>query len=217
MLLQTPHIIKERNYVEFDQEAVMNSVIKNNENGAVLVVALLMLVILSIMGAFAMSISLIEQKVTNNSEVFQHNFYAVEATMLEAAARIEETDDADLLDLAAASVPLAWLKPSDPAIDLKQSSQWPHAMILPSETTLNVLPTDITPAGYTPDGTATGDRIWHAALDIGLCAGASLTDPTREEHCYDVYGMYDIKRGIGKTYTGRMLMTVGYKNVLYRN
>ena len=193
----------------------MNSGLKNNEKGAVLVVALLMLVILSIMGAFAMSISMIEQKVTSNSEVFQHNFYTVEATTLEAAARIEEdyTDD-QLLDLVSSAIP--WLKLHDPAIDLRQSVQWPHAMILPSETELIITPTDITPAGYAPDTTAAGDRIWHAALDRGICAGGSLTDPTKEEHCYDIYGMYDIKRGSGKSYTGRMLMTVGYKNVLYR-
>ena len=196
------------------KEAVMNPVLKNNEKGAVLVVALLMLVILSIMGAFAMSISMVEQKVTSNSEVFQHNFYAVEASTLEAAARIEETDDLTLLDNTAFP---PWLKLSDPAIDLRQSVQWPSALILPSETTLNAGITNITPGGYAPDGSTAGDRIWHAALDRGICAGGSLTDPDKEEHCYDIYGMYDVKRGPGKSYTGRMLMTVGYKNVLYRN
>ncbi len=52
-----------------------------------------MLVILSIMGAFAMTISMIEQRVTLNSEVFQHNFYSVEGATLEAAAVIDQTDD----------------------------------------------------------------------------------------------------------------------------
>jgi len=188
--------------------------LRGNEQGAVLVTALLILVILSIMSAFAMTISMIEQKVTYNSEIFQHNFYSTEGTTLEAAARIDQTDDTTLLD---STVFPAWLKQKNPGIDLTQSSQWPSALILPSETTLNSNPTDITPPGYAPDGTAAGDRIWHAAIDNGVCAGGSLTDPDKEEHCYDIYGMYDVKRGTGKAYTGRLLMTVGYKKVLYRN
>ena len=184
----------------------------DNERGAVLVVSLMMLVILSIMGAFAMTISMIEQKVTRNSEVFQHNFYSVEGATLEAAAVIDQTDDSILLNSGAFP---AWLKVQQPGINLRFSNQWPSALIAPADTTLNGAPTNITPPGYAPDGTTGGDRIWNAAIDNGICAGGSLTDPTKEEHCYDVYGMYDVKRGTGKTYTGRMMMTVGYKKVLY--
>lgn len=184
----------------------------SSQSGAVLVTALLMLVVLSIMSAFAMTIANLEKLITTNSEIFQHNFYAVEATMLEAAANIDQTDDSVLLNN---SYPLAWLKQHDVAFDMRQSSQWPNAFLAPSDTALNTDPTDITPPGYASDGTATGDRVWHSAIDNGICAGASLTDPTKQERCYDVYGMYDIKRGTGKTYTGRMLMTVGYKKVLY--
>ena len=163
----------------------MKKIRVNNEHGAVLVVALLMLVILSIMGAFAMTISMIEQKVTLNSEIFQHNFYSVEASTLEAAAVIDQTDDTILLNSGAFP---AWLKTQNPAIDMRFSNQWPSALIAPAETTLNGTPTDITPPGYASDGTPAGDRIWNAAIDNGICAGGSLTDPTKEEHCYDVYG-----------------------------
>ena len=190
----------------------MKKTLFNNEQGAVLVVSLMMLVILSIMGAFAMTISMIEQKITLNSEVFQHNFYSVEGATLEAAAVIDQTDDSTLLNSGAFP---AWLRAQNPAINLRFSNQWPSALIAPADTNLNIAPTNITPPGYAPNGTAAGDRIWNAAIDNGICAGASLTDPTKEEHCYDVYGMYEIKRATGKTYTGRMLMTVGYKKVLY--
>ena len=190
----------------------MKKTIFNNEQGAVLVVSLMMLVILSIMGAFAMTISMIEQQVTLNSEVFQHNFYSVEGATLEAAAVIDQTDDSILLNSGAFP---AWLKAQNTAINLRFSNQWPSAFIAPADTNLNITPTNITPPGYAPDGTAGGDRIWNAAIDNGICAGASPTDPTKEEHCYDVYGMYEIKRAAGKAYTGRMLMTVGYKKVLY--
>ncbi len=59
------------------------------------------------------------------------------------------------------------------------------------------------------------DRIKYSAIDNGVCAGASLTDPTREERCYDVYGLYDVKRNENRAYSGRMMMMVGYKKVLY--
>ncbi|MCB2218101.1 MAG: pilus assembly PilX N-terminal domain-containing protein [Desulfobulbaceae bacterium] len=191
-----------------------------NQTGAVLVVALMMLVILSIMGGYALTISSIEQRVTRNSEVFQHNFYAAEAVTLEAATTIFEEDDADL------DVPsYGWLKIDDPAIDLTQSSQWPSALIAPADTSLTEALSafaDITPPGYAPDSTSAGDRIWYAAIDNGTCgawtgSGGSLTGGpgAPQERCYDVYGMYDIKRGGGKTYTGRMMMTIGYKKVLY--
>jgi len=180
-----------------------------DEHGFILVTALLMMVVLTIMSTFAMTISNLEQRVTSNSEVFQNNFYAVEATTLEAAARLDQTDDAILLD--STTFP-AWLKSDNPAIDLTQSVQWPSALIAPSGTTLNFSPVDITPPGYAPAG---GDRIMHAAIDKGVCAGGSLTNPTMEERCYDVFGMYEVTRGTGKAYTGRMLMTVGYKKILY--
>ncbi len=196
-----------------------------NQTGAVLVVALMMLVILSIMGGFALTISSIERRVTNNSEVFQHNFYAAEAVTLEAATTIFEENDDDLNPPSGAPPAYNWLKLDDPAIDLTQSSQWPSALIAPEETTLTegLSPfADITPPGYASDTTSAGDRIWYAAIDNGTCgawtgSGGSLTGGpgAPQERCYDVYGMYDVKRGAGKTYNGRMMMTIGYKKVLY--
>ena len=196
-----------------------------NNDGAVLVTALLMMVVLSIMSAFAMTVSMIEQKVTTNSEVFQHNFYSAEGVMLEGAAILDLIPDTTLQNPA--TFP-GWLRQEDPipsnrAILLDQSNQWPSALILPADTTLQTAVTNLTPAGYAPDGTTVGDRIWNAALDIGPCGGAggtqggNLANPNTTEQCYEIYGMYDVKRGQGKSFTGRMMMTVGYKKVIYSN
>ncbi len=198
------------------------NLVKKND-GAVLVTALLMMVVLSIMSAFAMTVSMIERKVVSNSEVFQHNFYSAEGTMLEGGALLDQIPDATLQNPAAFP---GWLRQEDPipanrTIFLDQSAQWPSALILPNDTTLNMDPTNLTPPGYASDGTAAGDRVWHAALDVGPCGGAggtsggNLANPNSTEQCYEIYGMYDVKRGPGKTYTGRMMMTVGYKKVIY--
>lgn len=192
--------------------------IGRNERGAVLVLALLMLVILSIMGAFALTISSLEQRITSNSEIFQHNFYAVEAVTLEGAAALNQTDDAEFVD-AAYPDNIDGLALDDPSINLRLSAQWHDANpgIVPEPTSLTAAAVDIRPPGYDSDGTVDGDRIWYARTDNGVCFGASLTDPDKEERCFDVYGMYDVKRGAGKAYTGRMLLTVGYKKIVYKN
>lgn len=188
----------------------------NNESGVVLVTTLLIMVVLAIMGTAAMTIRNTEQSITLNSEVFQHNFYAVEAVALEGAAAIENTSDTTLWNVSAVpTAPALWLKlQEDPSVvDLSQSSQWPGT-VTPNDTTLDAGIVDITPPGYADDGTASGDRIWYAAMDVGICGG-DLTDPTKREKCYDVYGMYDVKSGAGKAYHGRKMLQVGYKKVIY--
>ena len=187
--------------------------ILKQENGVVLVVTLMIMVVLTIMGAAAITIRNTEQSITLNSEVFQNNFYTAEAVVLEGAAEIENLTDAVLWDDSAFP---GWLKlqQDPPVIDLRQSSQWPSALIIPAETAFNSGVTDMTPPGYASDGTVNGDRIWYAAMDTGICGG-DLTDPTKRENCYEIYGMYDIKQGTGKTYHGKKMLKVGYKKVIY--
>lgn len=189
-----------------------------DEGGFVLVAALMIMIILTLMGVASMGIRNTEQSVAKNSEVYQSNFYSVESATLEGVATIAALDDAILND--STSFP-AWLRPDVPSINLRQSAQWPSATIIPAGTSLNATnhggATNITPPGYAPDGTSTGDRIWYAATDLGPCGGGSLTDPTKVEKCYNVYGMYDVKSGAGKSYHGKMMLSIGYKRVVYSN
>ena len=185
-----------------------------NDEGVVLVTALLMLAVLTLMGVAAMSIRNTEQSISANNEVSQHNFYAVEAVTLEGAAAIEQLSDAVLND--STTFPL-WLQPIGTAIDLEDSSVWPGGAFSPRGTTLTGAATDITPAGYTPNGTSAGDRIWSGAIDQGLASGSSVTygsgsaGMTKQERIFDAYGIYDVKSGAGKTYHGKMMLVVGYK------
>lgn len=183
------------------------------ESGVVLVTALMFMVILLLMGVASMSIRNTEQSVTLNAEVFQNNFYVTEAVTLEGVTEIAGTPDLTLQD--AASFP-SWLRPEDPTtINLELSAQWP-GIVVPANTSLDSGVTNITPPGYATDTTVAGDRIWYAAVDLGACGG-SVTDPTKVEKCYDVYGMYDVKPGAGKSYHGKMMLSVVYKRVVYLN
>lgn len=199
-------------------KSVMPISLLSNEGGFVLVTALMIMVVLTLMGVASMTIRNTEQSITKNSEIFQNNFYSVEAATLEGAATIAALNDAILSDSTAFP---GWLKTDGPGIDLRQSAQWPSVAIIPAGTSLNAVnhggATNITPPGYASDGTSTGDRIWYAATDLGPCGGGSLTDPTKVEKCYDVYGMYDVKPGAGKSYHGKMMLSVGYKRVVYSN
>ncbi|MCP3892117.1 MAG: hypothetical protein GY702_25085 [Desulfobulbaceae bacterium] len=185
-----------------------------NEKGAVLVTAMLIMVVLTIIGSAAISVRNTETRIAKNSQIFLSNFYSVEAVALEGATAISDLDDATLLDSTAYP---GWLKLEQGGLDLTQSAQWPSGLIIPTNTSLNAGATNITPGGYATDGTTAGDRVWYASTDLGQCSNSSLTDPTRRENCYDVYGMYDVKSGVGKSYHGRMMLLVGYKRVVYSN
>lgn len=201
-----------------------------NDHGFVLVMALVMLVILSIMSAAAMTVRNTEQQVIVNLEVMQNNFYAVEAVTLEGTMALENLADATLLNLDATT--LSWLKPNDPKdvtpdINLTLSSAWDQgsASIKPVDTVLDSGTTKITPQGYNDTNTSTGDRIWYAALQgnlatqedyYDLCPDEAVSDEDKVVKCYSVYGMYDVKSGAGKSYHGRRMLMVGYKKTIYK-
>jgi hypothetical protein len=194
------------------------------EQGFILVFALMVLVVLSLMGGAAMMVRNTEQQLVGNSEIVENNFYAAETVTIEGATNIENMADSILLKVA--SFP-TWLQPDeDKTIRelLADSSQWPNAKITPQGTSFTAGDRKITPIGYAPNGASTGDRLWYAAVQGNLrsddnsydiCSGSDLSDETKVEKCYTVYGMYDVKSGKGKAYSGRKLLMVGYKKTLY--
>ena len=163
-----------------------------NDHGFVLVMALVMLVILSIMSAAAMTVRNTEQQVIVNLEVMQNNFYAVEAVTLEGTMALENLADATLLNLDATT--LSWLKPNDPKdvtpdINLTISSAWDQgsAVIKPVDTVLDSGTTKITPQGYNDTNASTGDRIWYAALQGNLSTNENYYDLCPGEAIQDEY------------------------------
>ncbi len=196
-----------------------------DEQGFVLVLALMVLVVLSLMGTAAMMVRNTELQLTSNTEIVETNFYAVETVTVEGATNIELLDDDILLNVA--SFP-DWLKPDDGDGTLRDlltdSSQWPNAQITPEKTSFTSGDRDIVPIGYDSDGTSGKDRIWYAAVQGNLrsdassydiCSGSDLSDETQVEKCYTVYGMYDVESGTGKAYSGRKMLMIGYKKTLY--
>lgn len=223
------------------ERACQPPALANNEQGFVLVMALMILVVLSIMGTAAMTVRNTEVMIATNAEIIQHNFYALEAVTLEGTAVIEETDDDTLLNYNnptwAIPADLTWLQRNDPGppllIDLTKSGTWSGSLISPQGTSINKAkfpePADpknpdrfsIEPPGFNPP-----DRIQYAAVqgnlnsdnnEYDICAGSDLSDATKQEKCYSVFGMYDVNSGAGKAYSGRRMLMVGYKKTVYLN
>ena len=223
-----------------------------NEQGFIMVMALMMLVVLSLMATAAMTVRNTELAIVRNSEVMLNNFYLDEAVMLAAASMLENVPelaydipsskkdehalskvtvgyDCNAIDpnFYAEGNPkpddLCWLFPNEE--DLTDSSKWHQN--LPNFKPVNLNETKLNtfiPNGYASDGTVNGDRIWYAGAQGNLnkdpyrydiCRGSNLSDPTKSEKCYSLYGMYDVKPGVGKAYTGRRMMMVGYRKTIY--
>lgn len=65
----------------------------NNQEGSVLVVALIMLVLLTILGIAATNTSTLETRIAGNERVYKQNLYAAEAAAMECAQRIDNGED----------------------------------------------------------------------------------------------------------------------------
>ena len=80
-----------------------------NEDGSVLVVALLMMVFLSLLGLSSTTTSSIELQIAGNDRSYKQNLYRAEAAAMEAVQRLEnETSEQVLVERTA-----DWLHDSD--------------------------------------------------------------------------------------------------------
>ena len=164
-----------------------------NEQGFIMVMALMMLVVLSLMATAAMSVRNTELAIVRNTETVLSNFFGVEAVTLEGATVLENIDkvasDKDALskldepsfncttvdpnsDVLPNRLPdtLCWLQPNAAGtIKLRENADWHNAGTMkPEGTVFNGGDRNITPAGYAADGTVNGDRIWYAAVQGNL-------------------------------------------------
>jgi len=63
----------------------------NNEEGSVLILALIMLVLLTLIGISATTTSIIETRIAGNERVYKRNLYSAEAAAMECAQTMEQT------------------------------------------------------------------------------------------------------------------------------
>jgi len=150
----------------------------NNEDGSVLVLALVMLVLLTLIGISATTTSMIENKISGNERVYKQNLYAAEAASMHCAQDMEEIPDPK-------TAPPSYLHPKDAIIPATY------------DTTIR----DIDNDGSGPDvdwwttgtnsaGSIDGNTRFLASSQ-GLAGGAqgtSLDMTVSNVHAYSVYG-----------------------------
>ena len=160
--------------------------ILRNEDGSVMLVALLLMAVLTIMGIAAINTSNIEILISSNDRSYKQNFYRSEAAAYEAAQRVEDADDADLMP---ATTAFTWLQGI--GTDMTIPSNWD-----PTDTTGNSHVSDIDADANTS----------YAVIMTGIAGGGSL-DMTLPSQLFEyaIYGLYL------KPNAGRSLIGIGYR------
>ena len=161
----------------------------SNEDGSVLVLALLMLAFLSLLGVSSTTTSTIEIQIAGNDRNFKQNFYKAEAGAMEAAQRLENETDTTV------QINRTWLYLTlfDPAVDMTQSSNWDYDDVGGDDNA------ETADALIDPDRTT-----YFSIVDVGISGGSSLSLGSTSLHEYAVYGLY-------KSTDGESLVEVGYR------
>jgi hypothetical protein len=156
-----------------------------NEDGSIMVIALIILVLLTLLGISATTTSTIEVQIAGNDRICKQNFYLAEGAAMVALQTLE---DAAVGDLRPATTTFSWLATSavnmsDPATMLAYDNLGPD--------NLGTLP------GIDPNAR-------YGVVSQGIAPGSSL-DMTAPSQLYEfaVYGLYS---GNGQSH-----IVVGYR------
>jgi hypothetical protein len=149
------------------------NVIKNsasilqNESGAVLVGALLILVLLTIIGVVSTNISNTEIKTASNEIVYQQNLYRAEGATIEAVELLDGIADPK-------TNPPSWLEPDVDEItntDINDHTLWESGL-----------------SGTMPQSSSTLSDTRFVVVSDGLISGTSLGMGSAKVHAYSVFG-----------------------------
>lgn len=94
-----------------------------SEDGSVLVVALVMLVLLTLLGISATTTSSIEMRISGNERTYKDNLYRAEAAAMAGAQMLENETNVDVLKLVTPLDP-DWLKGSLPDAYIRSDTNW---------------------------------------------------------------------------------------------
>jgi Tfp pilus assembly protein PilX len=161
----------------------------SDEDGSVMILALLMLAILSIMGVSATTTSTIEVQIAANDKNHKQNFYKAEGGAMEAATRLEnETSTTVLIDRTP-----AYMNAYNASVDMTQSSLWDYDDA-DGDDNAETAHNNIDPNGTT----------YFSIVHIGIADGSSLSLGGTNLHEYAIYGLH-------KSTGGESLVEVGYR------
>jgi len=134
----------------------------NNQDGSVIIAALLMLVLLTIVGIASTSVSNTEVQIAGHTTAYQQNFYRAEGATIEAATLLDGIADPNL-------TPPAWLEPGVDQITDAQINDWEGL-------------STVTPGNSSLDDTQ------YVGVYTGVVSGNTLNMGSSTIHGYRIYG-----------------------------
>ena len=160
----------------------MNDMSKlNKEEGSILIVALIVLVLLTLLGIFATRTSEVEIQIAGNDMRYKRNVYSAEAVAMEGAQNLKDTDN---LDTAA----LVWL----------------HGI---GEVSRNDVLDDTFWNANSQQSTADSNTRYMAVVE-GIAEETSLDMTKSRVHIYAVYGR---RYNTARPNEGRSIVNIGFK------
>ena len=147
----------------------------NNEDGSIIVLALIFLVLLTIMGMSATSTSTIEVQIAANGAKAKQNLYLAEAAAMEAVQLMQDTNDSDKFAVASGD-PFPWLvDENDPDLASPNITN-PRADLADKEHAVS---------------TVGVPGVTYIAVSRGITGASSLQMTTASQlYTFDIYGMY---------------------------
>jgi hypothetical protein len=153
--------------------------ILKNEEGSLIVLTIMILVMLTIVGLAASNISTTEVQIATSELIYQRNFYRAEAAAMEAAQLLENLADPQ-------AAPPAWLKPQEAGItEANLSDAWAGG------------DPDVSPAAATID--SANSR--YLSSYEGIAPGSSVAMNAPKVHDYTIYGRSN-DRGVSEIRIG---------------
>jgi Tfp pilus assembly protein PilX len=165
-----------------------NARLKNQE-GSILVVALILLVVLTLLGITISTISEVEIQIAGNERQYKENLYKAEAAAMECAQTMEETADLDPATInyinAIGTVTLA---------NIRNDAWWDNSN------------STVVDAAVDPDGITR-----YLAVEEGVAEGTSLDMTKTVLRSYAVYGRrYDT----ANPSRGRSIVRIGFRKAM---
>jgi len=160
----------------------MISILKNEE-GSVIVMALIVLVALTMIGIISTDNTVVELQIVRNETIYRQNFYRAESAVIDGAQVMEDTN---------LTVAIPWIQTLATAPDMEDVSNWDLTVGTGNAQLSNNMNKPL------------ANEASYAAVFIKKIGSKKMTSPT-SLYLYHVYGLFNSTSG-----QGRSMIRMGY-------
>ena len=150
----------------------------NNEEGSVIIMALIVLVALTMIGIVSTDNTVVELQIVRNETIYRQNFYKAESAVIDGAQVMEDSD-------LTAAIP--WVQKVATAPDMEVASNW--------DTTVGTGNAQLSNNMNNPDP---NNNTSYAAVYIKKIGSKKMTNPS-SLYLYYVYGLFESTSGQGQS------------------